>query len=163
MINGTMIAANAAPSRWATGRLQRARAPMNPAATPPSETHGRKSVQARWPSTSAASSSDHATATARTATRRRLIQPSGGAATNRARELAAACEGARPPALALLDEPTPLSKREREVALLAAQGLASKEIAARLHLSSRTVDNHLQRAYEKLGVTSRSDLAAAIR
>jgi DNA-binding CsgD family transcriptional regulator len=48
-----------------------------------------------------------------------------------------------------------------EVALLAGQGLASKEIAAQLFLSVRTVDNHLQRAYTKLGVTSRAELADA--
>jgi DNA-binding CsgD family transcriptional regulator len=48
------------------------------------------------------------------------------------------------------------------VARLAANGLPSKEIAARLFLSLRTVNNHLQRAYTKLGVTSRADLARAL-
>lgn len=53
----------------------------------------------------------------------------------------------------------PLTRREREVALLAAQGLPSRAIAERLFLSSRTVDNHLARSYEKLGVRSRAELA----
>lgn len=57
---------------------------------------------------------------------------------------------------------TDLSPREREIAVLAAAGLASKEIADRLVLSRRTVDNHLQRAYAKLGVTRRQDLAGVL-
>jgi DNA-binding CsgD family transcriptional regulator len=81
---------------------------------------------------------------------------------NHARSLAAECEGATTPALALGEEPVPLSKREREVALLAAQGLPTKEIAERLFLSPRTVENHLQRAYEKLGTSGRGELSAAL-
>ena len=60
------------------------------------------------------------------------------------------------------DAVVPLSRREREVALLAGQGLSSKDIAAQLFLSVRTVDNHLQRAYAKLGVTNRSELGAVL-
>ena len=56
----------------------------------------------------------------------------------------------------------PLSGREREVVLLAATGMASKDIAERLYLSVRTVNNHLQHAYAKLGVTSRAGLAQAL-
>ena len=52
-----------------------------------------------------------------------------------------------------------LTAREREVATLAAAGLTSREIAGRLVVSVRTVDNHLQRAYRKLGVTRREELA----
>ncbi|MEW2812217.1 LuxR C-terminal-related transcriptional regulator [Streptomyces massasporeus] len=58
-------------------------------------------------------------------------------------------------------EARPLTRRERNVARLAAQGLTSQEIAVRLVLSVRTVDNHLHRAYQKLGVSSRRELAAA--
>jgi DNA-binding CsgD family transcriptional regulator len=56
-----------------------------------------------------------------------------------------------------------LTFREREVALLAAAGLSSRQIADRLVISSRTVDNHLQRVYRKLGVSSREALALRIR
>ena len=61
------------------------------------------------------------------------------------------CEGARPPALRALGPAEELTPREREVALLAAGGLSSAEIAERLVVSVRTVDNHLQRVYGKLG------------
>ena len=84
-MSGTTSAATAAPRRWASGRFQPTRAPMNPTATPPSDAHARKSVQSRWPRTSAASSSDQATATARAATRTTLAQPSAGAFESRAR------------------------------------------------------------------------------
>ncbi len=56
----------------------------------------------------------------------------------------------------------PLSRREAEIAQLAAMGLASHENAARLDLSVRTVSNHLQNVYTKLGVASRAELAAAL-
>jgi len=56
----------------------------------------------------------------------------------------------------------PLSGREREIVMLAANGLASKDIAERLFLSVRTVSNHLQHAYTKLGVRSRAGLAEAV-
>ena len=46
--------------------------------------------------------------------------------------------------------------------MLAAQGLASKDIADRLYLSVRTVNNHLQHAYAKLGVNGRAGLAQAL-
>jgi DNA-binding CsgD family transcriptional regulator len=72
--------------------------------------------------------------------------------------LAAACEGARTPALEELDQPLPLTRREREVANRAAGGLTSPAIAERLRISVRTVEGHLQRAYDKLGVRDRGDL-----
>jgi DNA-binding CsgD family transcriptional regulator len=53
----------------------------------------------------------------------------------------------------------PLTAREREVADLAARGLSDRDIAARLHLSERTVQSHLYRSYRKLGVTGRDQLA----
>jgi DNA-binding CsgD family transcriptional regulator len=69
------------------------------------------------------------------------------------------CPGARTPGLAIPDEPVALTKREREVAVLAAGGLTSKDIAERLFVSVRTVDNHLGRVYDKLGISSRAELA----
>jgi DNA-binding CsgD family transcriptional regulator len=94
--------------------------------------------------------------------RRRDDQRSATANSNRAHTLAYDCEGAQTPGLVQTDAVVPLSKREREVALLAGQGLPSKDIAAQLFLSVRTVDNHLQRAYTKLGVTNRSELGSAL-
>ncbi len=84
------------------------------------------------------------------------------AAASKGAELAAQCAGARTPGLALPNEPTPLTPREREIALLAASGRPSKEIAAKLYLSPRTVDTHLQRVYVKIGVSSRDELARAM-
>jgi DNA-binding CsgD family transcriptional regulator len=69
------------------------------------------------------------------------------------------CEGARTPALERLSLEELLTRREREVAALAAQGLTSREIAERLFVSVRTVDNHLRQVYDKLGIRSRADLA----
>jgi DNA-binding CsgD family transcriptional regulator len=46
--------------------------------------------------------------------------------------------------------------------MLAATGMASKDIAQRLYLSVRTVNNHLHHAYTKLGVTSRAGLTQAL-
>lgn len=85
------------------------------------------------------------------------------AAITRSRSIIAAhCPEVRTPALVFGDEPTPLTRRERDVALLAAQGMSSKLIAERLFVSVRTVENHLQRCYEKLGVRGRDELATAL-
>jgi DNA-binding CsgD family transcriptional regulator len=72
------------------------------------------------------------------------------------------CDGMRTPAAAVSSGPVRLTKREREIATLAASGLSSKEIAVTMYLSPRTVENHLYHAYVKLGVTDRAGLAAAL-
>ncbi|HEX7255385.1 MAG TPA: helix-turn-helix transcriptional regulator [Gaiellaceae bacterium] len=72
--------------------------------------------------------------------------------------LAGRCDGARTPALGVLARGADLSRREREVAELAARGLKSPEIAGLLVVSVRTVDNHLYRVYRKLGLTGRAEL-----
>jgi DNA-binding NarL/FixJ family response regulator len=53
-----------------------------------------------------------------------------------------------------------LSRREREVARLAAVGRTNREIAADLFLSPRTVESHVSNALRKLGLTSRAELRA---
>lgn len=55
-----------------------------------------------------------------------------------------------------------LTVREREIARLAAIGRTSREVAAELHLSTRTVDTHLSRVYRKLGLRSRAELASLL-
>jgi DNA-binding CsgD family transcriptional regulator len=55
-----------------------------------------------------------------------------------------------------------LTPREREIAELASTGLSNNDIAARLTLSVRTVENHLHRVFRKLAVDSRAALAAAL-
>ncbi|MEM8619124.1 MAG: LuxR C-terminal-related transcriptional regulator [Actinomycetota bacterium] len=82
--------------------------------------------------------------------------------TTRSRSIAQRCEGSINPVLMTGEEPTPLTKREREIALLAANGMRSKQIAETLTLSVRTVDNHLQNVYTKLGISDRADLPDAL-
>jgi DNA-binding CsgD family transcriptional regulator len=72
------------------------------------------------------------------------------------------CENPATPALRLGGPAGDLTSREREMALAAAYGESAPAIAARLHLSERTVENHLHRAYAKLGVAGRGELRAAL-
>jgi DNA-binding CsgD family transcriptional regulator len=48
------------------------------------------------------------------------------------------------------------------VALAVGRGLPSREVAATLYVSTRTVEYHLQNIYRKLGVSTRSQLAALL-
>jgi DNA-binding CsgD family transcriptional regulator len=89
-------------------------------------------------------------------------EASANASQERAAALAAACQGARTPGLGPAMPVSVLTPREREVAMLAAAQASSREIASRLHLSVRTVDNHLGRVYAKLGASSRAQLAALL-
>jgi DNA-binding CsgD family transcriptional regulator len=52
-----------------------------------------------------------------------------------------------------------LTQREREVALLVAEGLRSREVAERLGIASQTVKSHLKTIFDKLGVRNRVELA----
>jgi DNA-binding CsgD family transcriptional regulator len=51
-----------------------------------------------------------------------------------------------------------LTRRELEVARLAAEGYTAAEIGRRLNIGDRTVESHLARAYSKLGISSRMQL-----
>jgi DNA-binding NarL/FixJ family response regulator len=85
------------------------------------------------------------------------------ASTSRARQLAAGCGEATTPALRSAVRPLPISEREREIALLIAEGLTTREIADRLVVSARTVEGHIYRACIKLDVSDRDELAAIVR
>lgn len=76
----------------------------------------------------------------------------------RAAHLASSCAGAATPPITQLA--SPLSARETEIGAVAASGLTSPEIASRLSLSVRTVDNHLASVYRKLGLHAREELRA---
>ena len=52
-----------------------------------------------------------------------------------------------------------LTPTERDVVRLVGEGLANKDIAARLFVSPRTVESHLTHVYTKLGLSSRVQLA----
>jgi DNA-binding CsgD family transcriptional regulator len=78
-------------------------------------------------------------------------------------QLLAQCEGSVVPALPVSDPGgSTLSRREHEIARLAARGLSNREIADRLFVSVRTVEGHLHRLYAKLGVSDRSELAPIV-
>jgi DNA-binding CsgD family transcriptional regulator len=56
-----------------------------------------------------------------------------------------------------------LTAQETRVALLAGDGMTTKDIAAALFLSPKTVEHHLGSVYRKRGVRSRAELAASFR
>ena len=93
----------------------------------------------------------------------RVGQPRRAAASaSRAQSMLPGSDSARPVTLLLASTPASLTRREREVALLARSGMSSQAIATRLHLSTRTVDTHLARVYFKLGISRRSELDEAL-
>jgi DNA-binding CsgD family transcriptional regulator len=70
---------------------------------------------------------------------------------------------ARAPELAeLVADAYGLTARERRVTELVAHGLSNAGIAARLHLSIYTVQDHLKAIFEKLDVASRGELVARL-
>jgi DNA-binding NarL/FixJ family response regulator len=56
-----------------------------------------------------------------------------------------------------------LSEREREILELIAQGYTNQEIAARLHITSKTVSNHISRIFNKLQVVNRAQAIVRAR
>jgi DNA-binding CsgD family transcriptional regulator len=79
-----------------------------------------------------------------------------------ARELADECGGLCTPALRSMVG-LPLKGRQREVVELAVAGLSNREIAERLVMSVRTVEGHLYRACQRVGVNTRDELSSVIR
>jgi DNA-binding NarL/FixJ family response regulator len=82
---------------------------------------------------------------------------------NRAAQLLSRCEGAATPVARTITARSRLTPGELDAAVQAAAGRSNKQIAADSHVSVRTVENHLQRVYEKLGISSRRELADALR
>ena len=76
--------------------------------------------------------------------------------------LAEACPDAGTPLLRIAGaEAAPaLTRREQQIALMASSGLPSRDIAAKLNLSVRTIGNHLGHVYAKLGISGRNELAS---
>jgi non-specific serine/threonine protein kinase len=60
----------------------------------------------------------------------------------------------------LPEAPSVLTRRERQVAELVAQGLSNKDIAAALVIAQRTAEGHVERILAKLGFTSRTQIAS---
>ena len=84
------------------------------------------------------------------------------AAEQRAARLLARCEGAATPPVRFITARVRLTQGELDTAMQAAAGRSNKQIAAEMQLSVRTVESHLQRAYEKLGISGRHELAGAL-
>ncbi len=86
-------------------------------------------------------------------------QDSARRAATRVRELHEADQGLEPPEIdGLAGAAVELTARENQLVALARQGLTNAEIADRLVLSVRTVESHLYRAMNKLGISDRRDL-----
>ncbi len=82
-------------------------------------------------------------------------------ASGRATRISAEC-GSTTPATRDVSAPLPLSKREREIATLVRDGLSNREIADTLTMSVRTVEGHIYRACNKVGVANRAELGELI-
>jgi DNA-binding CsgD family transcriptional regulator len=83
----------------------------------------------------------------------------------RAAALAAWCGPALTPLLEPIssrDALATLTRKEQEVALMAARGMTKRDIADSLCVSVRTVGNHINHLYGKLGVSSREELRAVL-
>ena len=73
-----------------------------------------------------------------------------------------AAENTRPPDSAAVDALATLSPREREIARALARGMSNAEICAALFISLATVKTHVSRVIAKLGVESRTQVAALV-
>ncbi len=86
-------------------------------------------------------------------------QDSARRAAARSRELHSRGQGGLAPVITELDpDIVKLTQREAQLVKMASDGLSNPEIADRLVLSIRTIESHLYRAMQKLGVNDRRDL-----
>jgi non-specific serine/threonine protein kinase len=65
-----------------------------------------------------------------------------------------------PPADSALRTSTPLTRRQLQIARLVAHGHTNREIADRLFISERTAEGHVEQIRNKLGFSSRVQIAA---
>jgi DNA-binding CsgD family transcriptional regulator len=104
-----------------------------------------------------------ARARVRTASGRWLVVRASALGDDPGAHVAVMIEPARPHELApLAADGYGLTEREREVTRLVAGGLSTDAIAARLHLSPWTVQDHLKAIFEKVGVATRGELVARV-
>jgi DNA-binding CsgD family transcriptional regulator/tetratricopeptide (TPR) repeat protein len=94
--------------------------------------------------------------------RREGLQARSTKAAKKYHEMTELCEGAKLRPVSPPGQVEPLSRRQREVAQLAAQGASNAEIASALSLSVRTVESHLYAAFAKLGLTTRDELNSVL-
>jgi DNA-binding CsgD family transcriptional regulator len=103
-----------------------------------------------------------ASAEAATLLRRAGRARNAAAVEQKAGRLLARCEGAVTPAVQAVAARAFLTPGELDAARQAAAGRSSRQIAAGMHLSVRTVESRLQKVYEKLGVCGRHELGGAL-
>jgi DNA-binding CsgD family transcriptional regulator len=94
--------------------------------------------------------------------RQRGLRGSAIGCGTRAQSLAHACGGALTPGVRQSIERLPLTRREREIALLVAAGMSNRSLAAHLNLSVRTVEGHIYRAMTKTGCSTRDELSTLL-
>ena len=82
---------------------------------------------------------------------------------HRAARLLSRCEGAATPVVRTITARSRLTPGGSTPPCRPPAGRSNKQIAADSHVSVRTVENHLQHVYEKLGISSRRELADALR
>ncbi len=90
------------------------------------------------------------------------LRGSGLGAAGTAARLAAECGGADTPALRAAATPLAITVRQREIVALAAKGLSNTAIAERLGMSRRSVEGHIFRACQRVGVNSRDQLVELV-
>jgi DNA-binding CsgD family transcriptional regulator len=82
--------------------------------------------------------------------------------STRAHWLASQC-GLLTPVLRSVQDPLPITDREREIANLVGEGLTNRDVADRLGVSVRTIEGHLYRIFAKLQIEDRDQLARLVR
>ena len=102
-----------------------------------------------------------AAAHATMAYRRKDLRGSALGSAARAEAMAQRCR-AETPILRQACEPLPLTDREREIVLLIGHGMHNRDIAERLFLSIRTVEDHIYKSMNKTGTATREELAALL-